>query len=114
MEYTSFKQSNLVVYQLSGSLIGENHGISIVESINQAISEGEKRFVMDLAELQHINSTGLGVLITLLTKARKVGGDLVLANPSKFIQSLLLVTKLNSIFKVFESADDAANNFPEN
>ncbi|MCB0494437.1 MAG: STAS domain-containing protein, partial [Cyclobacteriaceae bacterium] len=55
----------------------------------------------------HINSSGLGVLITLLTKARKVGGEVVLANPSAYIKNLLLITKLNTIFKIHPNQEKA-------
>ncbi len=108
MEFTfSTSDKHIGVYHLKGNLIGETDGLSITESLNERIQEGFKQFVIDLNELQHINSSGLGVLITLLTKARKVGGEVVLANPSAYIQNLLLITKLNTIFQIHTSTDEA-------
>ena len=92
---------------LKGNLIGENDGIALTEAFAEHLGNDATKFVIDLGELQHINSSGLGVLITLLTKARKVGGDVLLANPSDYIRNLLLITKLNSIFNIFDSQAEA-------
>jgi anti-sigma B factor antagonist len=54
-----------------------------------------------------MNSTGLNVLLMILTKARKSGGEAVLCNLSANISSLLSVTKLNSVFTVYNSLDEA-------
>jgi anti-sigma B factor antagonist len=107
MEFSTSTKDQVVVYQLEGNLIGETDGINITESLSEFLDNGEKNFVIDLEGLQHINSSGLGVLITLLTKARKVGGEVVLANPSAYIKNLLLITKLNTIFKIHPNQEQA-------
>ncbi|MCB0479746.1 MAG: STAS domain-containing protein, partial [Crocinitomicaceae bacterium] len=76
-------------------------------SFSEQLENGMKNFVIDLADLQHINSSGLGVLITLLTKARKVGGEVTLSNPSTYINNLLLITKLNTIFQIHPTKEKA-------
>jgi anti-sigma B factor antagonist len=90
------------VFHLTGNLIGEKDGIPLTDSFSKHLDQSVKQFVIDLKDLQHINSTGLGVLITLLTKARKVGGEVVLAQPSQFIRDLLVMTKLNTIFEIHD------------
>ncbi len=107
MEFSFESAGNIGIFHLKGNLIGEHDGMSLAESFSQHLSHGTKEFVVDLGDLQHINSSGLGVLITLLTKARKVGGDVHLANPSSYIRNLLVITKLNSIFHVHTSQQDA-------
>lgn len=111
MEFIFKKKEDIGIYELNGNLIGETDGIAITESFSDKLEEGTMRFIIDLKGLQHINSSGLGVLITLLTKARKVGGELTLANPSDYIKNLLLITKLNTIFQIHTSVDEAINNF---
>jgi anti-sigma B factor antagonist len=54
-----------------------------------------------------MNSSGLGVLITVLTKLRNKGGEVVLLNPSEQVKKLLLITKLNNIFNIFDSKEEA-------
>ena len=63
--------------------------------------------ILDLADLKHINSSGLGVFITLLTKARKKDGEVLLVSPSEGIRKLLLMTKLNAIFQIFDTVEAA-------
>ena len=54
-----------------------------------------------------MNSSGLNVLIQLLTKTRTSGGESVICNVNKKVNDLLVITKLNTLFKVADSKDDA-------
>lgn len=112
MEF-SFKShtSDTGTFVLSGNLIGETDGINITESFMEQLDHGVRNFVLDLSSLQHINSSGLGVFITLLTKARKVGGEVALAGPSSYIRNLLMITKLNTIFHIHASVEEALTRF---
>ncbi|RMG61575.1 MAG: anti-sigma factor antagonist [Bacteroidetes bacterium] len=105
----SFKAHNAHTgtFHLKGNLIGETDGINITESFMEQLEQGIRNVILDLSELQHINSSGLGVFITLLTKARKVGGEVMLAGPSDYIQNLLMITKLNTIFHIHGSEAEA-------
>ena len=60
-----------------------------------------------------MNSSGLGMLIGGLTTLRKAGGDLRIANASDKIESLLMVTKLITVFKHFRSVDEAVASYEE-
>ncbi|MDP5172903.1 MAG: STAS domain-containing protein [Bacteroidia bacterium] len=107
MEFSYESFGKIGVFVLKGNLIGENDGISLAESFAEQLGAQPKKFVIDLSDLQHINSSGLGVLITLLTKARKSGGDVFLANPSDYIRNLLVITKLTSIFHIYATKEEA-------
>ncbi len=113
MEFKYTSTDKIGRYELKGNLIGETDGISITESFGEAIADNIHHFVIDLEDLQHINSSGLGVLITLLTKARKIGGELVLAKPSSYIKNLLLITKLDTIFKIHPNVEEAINAYKD-
>lgn len=97
------------VFRLSGSLIGENDGMPLADAFNEQMENGIRNFIVELTELKHINSSGLGVLITLLTRARKKDGELILVNPSSYIRNLMLITKLTSIFQMFDSVEEAVS-----
>ena len=60
-----------------------------------------------------MNSSGLGMLISAMTTLRNAGGDLRLANVADRIQSLLVITKLITVFKHFESVEDAAKSYED-
>lgn len=106
INFTHEQQAGLLTLSLSGDLIGETGGTAIVEVANQAISDGIKRCVVDISALRYINSSGIGVLITLLTKFRNKGGELYLMKPSESVQKLLVITKLNAIFNVVQSPSE--------
>ena len=73
--------------------------------------EGKKNVIVDLARVKFMNSSGLGMLISALTTMRNSGGDLRLANAADRIQSLLIVTKLITVFQHFDSVQEAAESY---
>jgi anti-sigma B factor antagonist len=62
---------------------------------------------VDIAQVRYMNSTGIDVLITLLTKFRNKGGEIVIINPSEQVKKLLIITKLNAIFHLAGSTEEA-------
>lgn len=106
INFTHEQSDNLLTLRLSGDLIGETGGTAILEVANQAISASVNKCVVDISGLRYINSSGIGVLITLLTKFRNKGGELYLMKPSESVQKLLVITKLNAIFNVIQSQSE--------
>lgn len=96
-------RSNTLILRISGDLIGEDKDTRLVEFVNDAVSHQVLTCVIDISELRYINSSGIGVLITLLTKFRNKGGEVYLMNPSESVKKLLAITKLNAIFQVVRS-----------
>jgi anti-sigma B factor antagonist len=91
---------------MEGDLIGDEVGPIIAELVSDSVEEGIKTMVIDLEKVRYISSSGLGLLITLLTKMKNVGGELFLTAPSEHVKKLLLITKLNGIFTVLESVKE--------
>lgn len=98
---------NILHAKLEGDLIGEDLGAQIVEKANSFIENGVVNCVVDITNVKYINSSGIGVLITLLTKFRNKGGELILLKPSQHVEKLLIITKLNSIFQIADSKETA-------
>jgi anti-sigma B factor antagonist len=94
--------------RLSGDLIGEDNGAAVIEVVNNAIQEKALTCIIDISELRYINSTGIGVLITILTKFRNKGGEVYLMKPSENVQKLLVITKLNAIFQIIQTEAEIA------
>lgn len=108
MTYTHhISDSKVVVFSLEGSMLGENESGSLSTDFAHYLEQGYTRFVIDLTNLKHINSTGLGVFITLMTRVRSRNGELLLSNPAKNISNLLSITKLNSIFGITDTLEAA-------
>lgn len=81
------------------------------EEINQRLEAGVSKLVVDLSEVAYMDSSGLGVLIGALRRARDAGGDLLVASPNPRIARILDVTGLSRIFNVREATDDAVDFF---
>jgi anti-sigma B factor antagonist len=95
-----------LILRVSGDLIGEDNGTQLVEAVNEAMSHKVVSCVIDISDLRYINSSGIGVLITILTKFRNKGGDVYLMRPSENVKKLLVITKLNAIFQVIQSENE--------
>jgi anti-sigma B factor antagonist len=96
-------KDHLLILRLSGDLIGEDNGVSLLEIVNDAIQQKIVTCIIDISKLRYINSSGIGVLITILTKFRNKGGEVYLMKPSENVQKLLVITKLNAIFQIVQS-----------
>lgn len=106
-EYKLSKQKNINLFQLYGELIDRNQATELLAEIDANIRNGENKIVLNLENLKYINSSGLNVLINILTKARKEGGDVAICCVNKKINELLVITKLDSIFNVSENEEMA-------
>lgn len=109
LTYELSKDEKANYLHIKGDLIGDEVGPKLVEIVSDAIEEGVKTFVIDLSEVRYISSSGIGLLITMLTKMRNVGGEVYLTSPSDHVKKLLIITKLNNIFTVFDSVEDFKN-----
>lgn len=107
MNYSHEIVNDVLILRLSGDLIGENHGTELVSIINDALSDNVISCAIDIHDVRYINSSGIGVLITILTKFRNKGGEVVLIKPSDSVEKLLVITKLNSIFTIVSNMDQA-------
>lgn len=106
LNYRTEKDEKAYYLHIQGDLIGDEVGPKLVEIVSDAIQEGAKTFVVNLSEVRYISSSGIGLLITMLTKMRNVGGEVYLTAPSEHVKKLLIITKLNNIFTVFDSVED--------
>lgn len=106
MTFEKEVRNNILIIRLSGDLIGEDNGVSILEIANSAIQDKVFTCIIDISGLRYINSSGIGVLITVLTKFRNKGGEVYLMKPSENVQKLLVITKLNAIFHIVQNEEE--------
>jgi anti-sigma B factor antagonist len=106
MEFTHEINNKVLILRLQGDLIGENNGPAIIQQVNDGIQQEATTCIVDISGLRYINSSGIGVLITILTKYRNKGGEVYLMKPSESVQKLLVITKLNAIFQIVQSEEE--------
>lgn len=102
---------NAVVIELKGDVMGGDDTKEFNELLHKLIDEGKKNIVVDLGEVKFMNSSGLGMLISGLTTAKKAEGNLKLARVGEKIQSLLIITKLITIFESYETVEEAVKTY---
>ncbi len=111
MNFKVLERYNCIVLEFKGNVMGGPDAVSLNEQLHKLIDEGKKNVVADLGKVKFMNSSGLGMLIGALTTMRNAGGDLRIANASDKIESLLMITKLITVFQNFRSVDEAVNSF---
>jgi anti-sigma B factor antagonist len=75
------------------------------DRMNALISEGKRNFVLNLTNVEYIDSSGLGQLITIWTSIRSRGGEMTVLNPTKRVQRLFDITRLDTVFQIFDKED---------
>jgi len=100
-----------VILELKGNVMGGDDTKDFNELLHKLIDEGKKNIIVDLSDVKFMNSSGLGMLIGGLTTMKKANGHLKLARVTEKIESLLIITKLITIFEFYESVDEAIKSF---
>jgi anti-sigma B factor antagonist len=101
----------VVVFDVSGQVMGGPDADTFHELVKSQIATGKKQILVNLAKVNWINSTGLGILIAGYTSVQDAGGHFKLANISDRIESILMVTKLAGIFETYETEEEALASF---
>jgi anti-sigma B factor antagonist len=111
MKLNHREENGVMIVEPKGKIMGGPESTALHDLLHDLIDQGKKNVVIDLGKVDWMNSTGLGLLISGLTTLRKSGGELKLANVTDKIQSLLTITKLVTIFKSYDSVDEAVTSF---
>lgn len=107
MGYHVSTVDGIAVVELSGDFWGGNETQKIQDAFKELIETGNGRVVVDLGKTGYLNSTALGVLVSLHETVRKRGGKLALANISKKIHNVFLITKLAFVFDTYDRVPEA-------
>jgi anti-sigma B factor antagonist len=111
MRIKTTEKYSAVVIELKGNVIGGPESEEFSKMLHGFLDEGKKNVIVDLSSVKFMNSSGLGMLISGFTTMKNGGGSLKLARATEKINSLLVITKLITIFENFESVDEAVKSF---
>ncbi len=103
-------EDGVLVLDCIGRLVFGEESAALRDTVKNALS-GNPNVVLNLAEVNYIDSGGLGILVSLYTTAHKAGGAVKLANLTRRVGDLLQVTKLVSVFEVFPDEQSAVRSF---
>lgn len=111
MTITEKAAGKIAVLEFSGKIMGGPDAGLLNDKLHELIDNGKVNLVVDLAEVDWMNSSGLGILIQALNTMRNNNGDIKLANVTERIKSLLMITKLARVFEIHETVENAAASF---
>jgi anti-sigma B factor antagonist len=111
LKITKRQNTNVTILDLWGKVqIGES-SIKLRTSLRGLIQEGEKNILLNLAKVSQIDSSGLGELVAGFVSLEKNGGKLKLLNLTDRVSELMMITKLLTVFEVYENEEEAVNSF---
>lgn len=103
----SRRLDDVVIVDLSGKITMGDGTVILRDQIRKMLDGGDRKFLLNLADVDYIDSSGLGELVTSFTTVRNHGGHLKLLNLTRRVQDLLQITKLLTVFEVFNSEAEA-------
>lgn len=101
---------NYFVAQLEGRIMNDDTITELLEAITNAL-EKNKNVILDLQKLSYLNSSGLNCFISILTKSRVKGGETIITNIPEVINKLLIISKLNTVFEIRATLEEAKEEF---
>jgi len=109
---TSTRQvEGVTIVDLSGRITLGEASVAVRDVINDLMGKGNKKILLNLVDVNYIDSSGIGVLVSGFSTVRSKGGELKLVNLSKRISDLLKITKVYSLFDVKDDEATAVASF---
>jgi len=111
MEIQQREKEGIVILDLEGPLVAGTAVTALRERMQQLVKTGKLNVTLNLQGVDYIDSTGLGALVICYTSLRKAGGRLALLHLNRRQIELLILTKLSTVFELFDDEQDAVNSF---
>ncbi|MGD0646781.1 MAG: STAS domain-containing protein, partial [Acidobacteriaceae bacterium] len=95
----------------SGKITLGEGGVTLRDEVRKLVAAGQKKIVLNLADVNYIDSSGLGELVSAYTAVKNAGGELKLLNLTSKVRDLLVITKLVTVFDVKDDEASAVSSF---
>jgi len=99
---TTRQGEGCIIVEASGRLVAGEPSTQLRDLVKRLTAEGARSFVFNLAGVSYMDSSGLGLLLSIYATIRAQGGDVKLANIGDRVKDLLKMTKLTEVFQIFE------------
>jgi anti-sigma B factor antagonist len=111
LKITNSEIDGITVLALDGRIVLGEETSKLRETVKKLISDGKSKLVLDMKNVTMIDSSGLGALVAAYSSAKSGGASLRLSNLGAHFNQLLQITKLLTVFEVFETQEDAVRSF---
>ncbi len=104
------KKDDVTVVDVEGQLIVGNRQ-ELKQRVLEQLEGGDRKFIIDFVNTGYIDSSGLGVLVSLSKKIREQGGELRLSSLNEDLRTLFELTKLDTLFRIADTREQALEGF---
>jgi anti-sigma B factor antagonist len=111
IEFSTRQADDITIVDLKGRITLGEGSVTLRDAVHDLLSKGKKRILLNLGDVNYIDSSGIGELVSAYTTATKQGGELKLLNLTKKIHDLLQITKLYTVFDVKDDEALAVESF---
>ena len=110
MSFQVSKNDDVTLIEVEGQLIVGNRQ-ELKQKVLEHLEGGDRKFVIDFSNTGYIDSSGLGVLVSLSKKIREQGGELRLSSLNEDLRTLFELTKLDTLFRIANTREEALEGF---
>lgn len=103
----------VTIVDISGRIVLGEECASLRQLVCDLLSKGHKKILFNLGDVNYIDSSGLGHLVSTFTSVRKQGGELKLLNLTSKVQDLLQITRLYTVFDIMDDEAAAVKSFDQ-
>jgi anti-sigma B factor antagonist len=111
MKISSRQVDGVTILDLSGRITLGEGSVQLRDAVRDLLSKGQKEILLNLADVNYIDSSGIGELVSAFTTVRNQGGELKLLKLTKKVHDLLQITKLYTVFDVKDDEAEAIGSF---
>jgi anti-sigma B factor antagonist len=111
MKISTRQVDGITIVDCSGRITLGEGSITLRDTVSGLLAKGQKKILLNLGDVNYIDSSGIGELVSAFTTVRKQGGDLKLLNLTKKVHDLLQITKLYTVFDVKDDETAAVKSF---
>ena len=104
-------EDDVVILEVSGKVMGGPDADKFKAEITELAEQGNKKLLIDLSDVPWMNSSGVGILISAYTSMKNAGAQVKFLNINERVKSILMVTKLLTVFESYYSREDALASF---
>lgn len=111
MEIAERNLGKVTVLDVSGKITLGDGDTILKDKLHSLLHQGRKDVLLNLGQVQYVDSAGLGAIVSAYTTMTREGGSLKLVSVTKRLQDLLTITKLLTVFETFDSEDEALRSY---
>ncbi len=111
MTITERKNGDVTILDVEGKILLGEGDVQLNKKISDLISRKETRILLNLTNVPYMDSGGLGEVVRSYTTVKREGGELKLSGVTSRIKDLMTITKLHTVFDIFDSEDEAVASF---